>query len=133
MAHNDDGSFDFQINVFLKTPKPGNHKSVVKFQPFQESSLCHMTHLARCIRMTSYLNRGNALFLTYRKCPTAVCKASISRWIKEVVLLAGIHICVYGAHSTRSASMFHLKARRVDLDPIVRHVSWTNAKCLQGS
>lgn len=128
MVHNDDGSFDFQINVLLKTSKPGNHKSVVKFRPFQESSLCPATHLARYIRMTSYPNRNDALFLTYRKPHTAASKSSISRWIKEVLFLAGIDISVYGAHSTRSASTSHLKARGIDVDQIIKYVGWTNAK-----
>ena len=59
-----------------------------------------MTHLAGYIRMTSYLNRDDALFLAYHKPYTAVSKSSISRWIKEVLFLAGIDTSVYGAHST---------------------------------
>jgi hypothetical protein len=54
-----------------------------------------------------------------------VTKQTIARWLKQVLLLAGIS--QYGAHSYRGAGLSNAFAKGVSIDEIVKAGDWTNA------
>ena len=48
---------------------------------------------------------SNPLLISFRKPYKPVSSATIARWMKEVMRMAGIDITQFSAHSTRSASV----------------------------
>ena len=79
-------------------------------------------------RLRSY-NRGlgkpNELFLSH-KTGRPVTKATISRWIKEVMSLAGVDTSVFSPGSTRGASVSTLARRGASIEQILGAGDWSN-------
>ncbi|XP_065584386.1 uncharacterized protein LOC136043405 [Artemia franciscana] len=72
--------------------------------------------------------RGSPSILSKKAEPGPSGEVEIPELSEKGSQIGGIDTSVYGAHSTRSASTSHLKARGVDVDQIIRYVGWTNAK-----
>ena len=64
-------------------------------------------------------------FLSHRN-GKPVQRASISRWIREVLALSGIDITTFKAHSTRSASTSAAARCGASPQQIVSHGDWSN-------
>ena len=65
------------------------------------------------------------LFLSYRTgCP--VVRASISRWVREVMDLSGIDISTFAPHSTRGASISEATRRGATPSQILSQGNWSN-------
>ena len=56
----------------------------------------------------------------------AVSKDSIARWVKQVLMKAGINITTFGAHSTRSASTSAAKASGDPVNTIMKAAGWSS-------
>ena len=65
------------------------------------------------------------LFLSYRN-GRPVAKASISRWVREVMYLAGIDISTFAPHSTRGASISEATRRGATPKQILSQGNWSN-------
>ena len=61
-----------------------------------------------------------------------VSRDTISRWVKTVLVLAGIDTSQYTAHSTRAASVSLLASRSLaSTEDIVSSVGWSNEGVFQ--
>ena len=65
------------------------------------------------------------LFLSYRT-GRPVAKASISRWVREVMDLSGIDITTFAPHSTRGASISEATKRGATPKQILSQGNWSN-------
>ena len=65
------------------------------------------------------------LFLSHRT-GKPVLRASISRWIREVMDLSGIDVSTFAPHSTRGASISEATRRGASSSQIVAQGNWTN-------
>ena len=65
------------------------------------------------------------LFLSHRT-GKPVLKASISRWLREVMELAGIDVSTFAPHSTRGASISEATRRGATATKILAQGNWTN-------
>ena len=65
------------------------------------------------------------LFLSYRT-GRPVVRASISRWVREVMDLSGIDISTFAPHSTRGASISEATRRGATPSQILSQGNWSN-------
>ena len=67
----------------------------------------------------------NQLFLSHRT-GKPVLRASISRWIREVMELSGVDVSTFAPHSTRGASISEATRRGASASQILSQGNWTN-------
>lgn len=97
----------FKFGKLLKTGNKGNTPPTIEFHVFNtDKSLC-VVHTLRTYLEVSKIWRNDEKFqllLSHRKPHNPVAVSTVSRWIKEVLSLAGIDVSYFKGHSTRSAS-----------------------------
>ena len=118
------------IDEKLKQTKPGRHLKPLELRVFEEDNkICVYEHLKEYLERTRQHRRENLqLLLSYIKPFRPVGKATISRWVKQVLQSAGIDINKYTAHSSRAASTSHCKAKGLNLCEILAAAGWSNAQ-----
>lgn len=125
--------YSFSLSRPTKVQKPGNPIPNIKYFKFTESkSLCV------CHTIDMYLDRSKSwrkgetqLLLSYVNPHNKVQTDTVSRWIKEVIALAGIDTSVFKAHSTRAASTSKASNSGVSLKEIVKRGYWSNESTFQ--
>lgn len=120
----------FQINVPLKTTRPGRHMSALEFCEYTPSDdLCIVKHLKFYLNLTSTLRRDcDQLLITYNKPHRAASSATIGRWLKTVMTKSGIDTQQFGAHSTRVAAASAAFSKKVSVDTILSAAGWSNVQ-----
>ncbi|XP_069109817.1 uncharacterized protein [Argopecten irradians] len=126
---------DFSENVMtlytrnvLKTSRPGSHQVPIRVSKFHDKpALCvYSTMLAYLDRTELLRENTDLLFIGTVPPHKPVCRSSISRWIKSVMLSAGINVTEFGAHSTRAAATSAAAKRQVPLQQILKAAGWSN-------
>ena len=69
-------------------------------------------------------------FLSHRT-GRPVCRGTISRWIREVLVRAGIDMSLFGPGSTRGASASAASRRGASASQIMKAGNWTNLGTFQ--
>ena len=116
----------FRIVDVLKTSRPGSHLGVISFDPFPpDRFLCIITTLRHYLQVTAAL-RGpvRKLFIVSRGPYSAVSRATISRWVRSCLTLAGVDVSVYAAGSTRQASSSKASLS-LPIDTVLSAVGWS--------
>jgi site-specific recombinase XerD len=114
-------------NHLLKQSKPGHHAQVIQLKAFRSvPALCIVETLKEYLRRTEVLRSGQKLLVSTMKPHKAVSKSTISRWIRMVMLKAGVGH-EFAPHSVRSASTSKAKLKGVPLEVIVKTAGWSNA------
>ena len=116
----------FRISDVLKTSRPGSHFHELSFDPFPpDHLLCVIVTLRRYLQVTAEL-RGpvRQLFVISRMPFSAVSRATISRWVRSCLVLAGIDVSVYAAGSTRQASSSRASLS-LPVDSVLSAVGWS--------
>ena len=125
---------EFVVPEVLKTSKRGNPAKVVTCVAWDEPSLnvCDyvVAYMTRTLvfRMTAVrkgLPKPKKLFLSHRT-GRPVCRATISRWVREVLDMAGIDMSSFGPGSTRGASSSAAARRGATANQIMKAGSWSN-------
>ena len=122
-----DNSYVFHITQLVKQPAPGKAQPVLVFPRFpSDEGLCVATVLDEYIKRTEPL-RGSEkqLFISFIKPHKKVSKESISRWIKNVMQVAGIDTSIFKPHSTRAASTSKANSCQVPINSILKVASWS--------
>lgn len=114
------------FSSILKTSTPKRHTQPLQIHCFENERLCVVSHLRRYLLITQEFRSGEQLFLTYLKPHKPIARNILSRWIKQVLKLAGIDTEIYTAHSTRAASTSAANARNVPIDQILKAAGWSN-------
>ncbi len=120
----------FRIDKDVKTSRPGKHLGEIKFVAFpQDPRLCVVTYMNAYLDRTDGLRGANSkqFFITHGNPHNDASRASIRRWITDVLRDAGLDLTIFKAHSTRSASTSAASISNVPLDTILRTGGWSCA------
>ncbi len=120
----------FLIDKPLKTSKPGRHFSELIFKRFvDDPDICIVSCIEEYINRTDRFRKNpsnSQFFLTYGKPHGEASRASISRWLKDVMRDAGLDVDVFESHSTRSASTSAARSL-TNLDTVLKAGGWSCA------
>ena len=125
---------EFVIFDQLKTSRRGHPAKIVKCVSWDAQELDVAFYVQKYMEKTitlrnrAYirgLGKPNQLFLSH-KTGLPVSKATISRWIKQVMALAGIDVNHYKAHSTRGASASAARRKGASISQILETGDWSN-------
>lgn len=112
----------------LKTSKPGQHQTPFRFDSYKlNKNLCIVSMLREYLRRTNALRGTNKLMISTIKPHRAASKQTLCRWIKMILLKAGINES-FKPHSTRPASSSMAKMCGIPLQIIMKSAWWANAK-----
>ena len=116
----------------MKQSRQGYVTPLVKLKAYPvDRRLCIFTALKEYLHRTeSYRSNENQdkLFISYMKPYKAVTKMTISRWVKSILLMAGIDVSVFKPQSTRAATTSKAALLHVPLDTILQTAGWSQ-KC----
>ncbi len=122
--------FVFSINTLLKTSKPGRHFSQLVFKSYPlDADVCVVACIKAYLACTERYRRNkksSQFFITYGNPHCEASRASISRWLKDVLRDAGIDADHFGSHSTRSASTSAAKSV-CNIDTVLKAGGWACA------
>ena len=125
---------EFVIFDTLKTTRSGQPPKVVKCVSWDAEELdvsfyvqkyMDKTFVFRCRSYKKGLGKPTQLFLSHRT-GLPVSRSTISRWIKEVMRMAGIDVNMFSPGSTRGASVSAAARRGASLTQILLNGDWTN-------
>ena len=109
--------------------------TTVNFPRFlQDERLCPCDCLETYLTVTEKFRTTDGskkLFLSFQRPHHPVAKATIKRWICEVLLAAGIDATIFKAHSTRSASTSAAAKNHLPLADILKMGDWTSPSTFQ--
>ena len=129
------GVIVFQFDSKLKTSKQGKKLPQSEFYEFPEDPhlcpvMCINTYLDRSGEWRSKTGEGNTipnqLLLSHTKPHEEVTKATIARWLKEILALAGINIGTYKAHSTRAAASSKAESMGLSIEEVIAKGNWSS-------
>jgi len=100
---------EFIVNSLLKSSKPGRSSIVITLPASPENEkLCVHSTLSHYINRTTSVRQSlntSKLFISYGKPYKAVISTSaLSRWLKDMLSIAGIDTSIFKGHSFRGAS-----------------------------
>ena len=118
------------IDEKLKQTKPGRHLKPLELRAFHEDqTICVFRHLREYLQRTRHhRTQYSQLLLSYIKPFKPVSKATVSRWVKQVLRASGIDTEKYSAHSSRAASTSHCKAKGLSMQNIMTAAGWSNSE-----
>ena len=122
--------YRISVREKLKHTKPGKHQEPFDFLAYpHDRRLCIMEYLTEYIDRTELL-RGNHknLLISYVKPHQPVSKATVARWMKEVLRVSGIDTKKFTAHSCRTASTSSNKVAGLNLCEILKSAGWSNTQ-----
>ncbi|XP_031350169.1 uncharacterized protein LOC116175923 [Photinus pyralis] len=114
----------------IKTSGTNRSQPCLQIPRFAENPLlCVATTLIDYIEATKPLRTPNQdyLFITFKKPYKTATKQSISRWIKNTLLTAGLDTNVFKPHSFRHASTSAAYRHGLSLSNILQTAGWTRA------
>ena len=125
-----DDRYVFTIDSLLKQTRPGFHVSHVTIPKFTKNlELCPCQCIDRYLVLTKDLRSDDLqLLISFQKPHHAITTDTIARWIRTVLNNAGIDICRFKAHSTRSASTSAAGSSFLPINDILEAGGWSNAK-----
>nr|CAH7746933.1 unnamed protein product [Callosobruchus chinensis] len=116
------------ISDFVKTSGVGKTQPCLSLPFFPDkSSLCAASTLLTYLEATKDIRPPSKeeLFITYGKPHRVATKQTLSRWVKDTLLAAGIDTAIFKPHSTRHASASLAFRNGISVDVISRTVGWT--------
>ena len=120
----------FVVNSLLKSSRPGKSSLIVSLPAFLENEkLCAHSTLLHYVATTASIRQSlnsSQVFVSYGKPYRAVSSATLSRWLKAVLSLAGIDTSIFKGHSFRGASTSKAVSLGVPLDVILKAADWKN-------
>ena len=127
------GEYVFPITSILKQTSANGDRQrylqpIVLKKYDYDKTLCVFTLLQEYLMRTAKL-RGSCsqLLICHCKPHGPASKDTISRWLKQVMLDAGINTSVFKPHSTRSAATSAAKSANVPLDEIKATAGWRSS------
>ena len=121
------GKYVFTIGETIKTTKPGKHLDPIELERYdKDDDLCVVRQY---LTITSPL-RGDStkLLISYIKPHQPVCSSTIGKWVKDILMKAGIDVTTFSGNSARPATTSYGKATRMTLQEILKAGGWSNAQ-----
>ena len=135
--HKDEDSYTFYIPTILKTTTPTFHQKPLEFIAFpSDEKLCIVQCLDEYITRTELIRENTEeeeklLVLSYHYPHKAVQSATLARYVKNFLGMAGIDLTVFSAHSTRSASSSKANNIGLSLKDIAKAAGWKSGNTFQ--
>ncbi len=123
-----DTRVSFRIGDLTKTSKPGKHVPEIVYLAYpHDETLCVVSTLKIYLVKTESRRNENvkSLLLTHGKPYGPAARSTITRWLKEVMISAGIDMSIFSPHSIRSASVSSVSSR-LPLTTILKTGGWTS-------
>ena len=124
----------FELPGLSKTSRPGDSPKHSFHATFaQDLDLCPV----QCLKSYEYRTRNsrplddqqpNPLFLSYIQPYKPVSSASLARWIKSLLKLAGIDTGIFSAHSLRGAATSAAFNQGVSISEILKMANWSQER-----
>lgn len=116
----------FNCGSKLKSSKPGTD-FFLTLKMYKDQELCPVRTLKTYIAKTRSLRKDNQLFISYVNYKS-VSTSTLARWLKSVLVLAGIDTNIFKAHSYRGASSSAAMKAGCKLSDILKMADWTSMK-----
>ena len=117
-----------RVTELVKQTRPGYHLPEITFPSYNDKTLCVVTTLRVYLEVTRKLRKNQTkLFISHVKPYGPVSKATIGRWVKTTMYLAGIDTSIFKPHSVRSASVSRAHLKNVPLNTILKTAGWSNS------
>lgn len=123
-------SYTLHYSGLLKQSRSGCNNPVAELRAYPpDRRLCIVVVLKEYLRRTETLRSNNTcLFISYVKPHRPVSKDTISRWLKTLMISAGVDCSIYKLHSIRSAAISKAKNSMVPIDDILKTAGWLSEK-----
>ena len=120
----------FSLSGLSKTSRPGDLAKTSFHAAFKEDKdLCPVECLKcyelRTREFRSFTNGVNKLFLSYILPHKPVSSATLARWIKSLLQLAGVDTTIFSAHSLRGAATTEALNQGVSVTDILGMADWS--------
>ena len=117
----------FRTGDLLKQTRPGVHlpeMSLTAYAP--DRRLCVVTVLHEYLERTRIF-RGvvTALFITTQEPYRAVSRDTLSRWLKQTLVAAGVDMSIFTPHSTRAAATSNALRSKIPVNVILQTAGWS--------
>ena len=103
----DENSYTFIPMELQENSRPSHQDIPIKFIAYKINvNLCPVTALKEYLKRrekTSTISIIEKIFVTHRKPITEVQKETLSRWVKEAIKNAGIHVNIFKPQGCQSA------------------------------
>ena len=119
--------YTFQFGKITKTVRRNKLRPPIKYKHFHTNeNLCPCYHIDIYIEKTQNIRKGeNQLLLATVSPHQAVTTQTVSRWLVDVLSLAGIDTSTFSGHSTRAASTSKAKSLGVPSKEILKKGNWS--------
>lgn len=121
--------FVFEIDGLVKQSRPGAAFPTLSFKAYPpDRRLCIFFVIKEYLNRTKLIrSRGETkLLISYVKPHKRVSKDTVARWIKTVMIRAGIDVTVFGPHSVRAAVTSKASQKSVPIADILKTAGWSN-------
>ncbi|XP_071127737.1 uncharacterized protein [Mytilus edulis] len=118
-------SVKIRYGDLLKQTRPGYQLPEIFIEAFKpDYRICVVHTLHEYLERTNKLRLNNTqLFLSFQKPYKPVKKGTIAKWIKQVLIMAGIDMTIFTPHSTRGAATSYVSGR-IPIATILRTAGW---------
>ena len=115
-----------RLKEMLKMSKPGRHLAEIVLPSFsQRPGVCVVSTYQAYIKKTRLLRKGTSrLFLSTLKPHGAAARDTVSKWVKAILLAAGIDFTIFAPHSTRAAATSKAAAKGISISTIMSTAGW---------
>lgn len=115
------------IPDLLKTSAPGRSQPIIQLDWYKHNSkLCVVKTLKEYVTKTAPLTQSDELWITFIKPFKNASKATLARWLKDMLSIAQVDTSQYTAHSFRHASTSTALKAGVNIDVIFKNAGWSN-------
>ena len=120
-------TFTFMVTDNLKHQRGYDPATIIELKAFPaDLRLCVENYVKAYINRTKHLRKVQDLFVTTTKPHDKASMATISRWVKTGLQLAGINTKTFGAGSTRAAVTNKALDHGVPVDTILKKACWAS-------
>ena len=116
---------EIRITELLKSSRQNFHQANLSFPLFDDIKVCVKRVLETYLEKTLMHRDSEKVFISYRAPYQPVSTATISRWIKLGLAMAGVDMTRFTPHSTRSAAASKGAAAFVPVDNILKVAGWS--------
>jgi integrase len=122
--------YTFTLSKVIKQSRAGKTPPVIELRAYPiDRRLCVVTVLREYLKRREIKapRKENKLFIAHVRPHEGVSRDTISRWIKNIMVRAGIDTETFKAHSTRAAAASKAKAMDIPIADIMQTAGWSRA------
>ncbi|MES9879302.1 MAG: tyrosine-type recombinase/integrase [Sedimenticola sp.] len=121
------------IPRLLKQSRPGYHQENIVLSEYpSDRKLCVVSAITQYLTRTKALRGAETQLLISTQSPfKAIARATVSSWIKSVMLKAGIDTKLFTPHSTRAAATSAARTKAMPIETIMKAAGWSQTSTFQ--